>query len=121
MIYGGQILTEWQLANWLKLTTAGAFYNYHNADPVAFSLQVANPASPGIGLLKLNPGSVQDSMTIWRNAAGTIVNAQFNSKFGLLDAIARFDIKTPSAMEVFCPSKRLGDYVPITKTPSNAC
>lgn len=117
MMYGGQALTEWQLANWLKFTATASFYDYHKADPVAFSLQVANSASPAIGLLKLNPGSVQDSMTIWKNAAGTVVNAQFNSQFALLDSIARFDVKTPSAK---WPLIVLGDYVQNTKACANA-
>ena len=117
MMYGGQALTEWQLATWLKLTASTAFYDYHKADPVAFSLQVANSASPGIGLLKLNPGSVQNSMTLWKNAAGTVVNAQFNSQFALLDSIARFDVKTPSPK---WPIILLGDYVQNTKACANA-
>jgi hypothetical protein len=117
MLYGGQLLSEWQLTNSVKFTAATAFYDYHKADPVAFSLQVANPASPGTGLLKLNPGSVQNSMTVWRNSAGTIVNAQFNSQFGLLDSIARFDIKTPAAK---WPVILLGDYVQNTKACANA-
>jgi hypothetical protein len=117
MVYGGQALTEWQLANWLKLTASTAFYNYHKADPVAFSLQTANAASPASGLLKLNPGSVQNSMTVWKNSAGTVVNAQFNSQFALLDTIARFDIKTPSAK---WPIIALGDFVQNTKACANA-
>jgi hypothetical protein len=117
VVYGGQIQTEWQISNWLRLTADTAFYNYHIGDPVAMALQTAFSASPGIGLLKLNPGVVQNSITVWKDASGVVKNAQFGSKFGVLDAIARFDVKTASAK---WPIILLGDYVQNTKACDNA-
>ena len=129
VVYGGQLQTEWQLAGWLKLSAYSAFFNWHNADPIAFSTVVANPASPNRGTLRLVGFSLQNSMTVWTqsttvptSAGGTtnvntsIVNAQFASKFGLLDTIARLDIKTSSAK---WPVVLLADFVQNTKACSN--
>src|SRR6266852_6182990 len=140
-VYGGQVQAVWQLGSWLKLSTYGAFYNYHNPDPIAFATAVAggNPQTPLNGLLPLAGASVQNSITTTTvtnivtdvdtdpatglpvtttTATGvkTITNAQFASKFGLLDAIARFDIKTPYAR---LPLVVLGDYVQNTRACSN--
>jgi len=130
VVYGGQLQSEWQLASWLKLSAYTAFYNWRNADPVALSVNVANPASPNLGTLRLGGFSLQNSMTVWTqstsvpaSAGGTtsvntsILNAQFGSKFGLLDTIARFDIMTPSAK---WPVVLLADFVQNTKACSNA-
>jgi hypothetical protein len=140
-VYGGQVQAVWQLGSWLKLSTYGAFYNYHNADPIAFATAVAggNPQTPLNGLLPLAGASVQNSITTTTvtnivtdvdtdpitglpvtttspTGVKTITNAQFASKFGLLDAIARFDIKTPNAR---LPLVVLGDYVQNTKACAN--
>ena len=137
-VYGGQLQTVWQLAGWLKLSAYAAFYNYHNADPIALALRqanAANPQSPLNGLLPLGGSSVQDSITtITRNTivtantgAGntptalptgvtTITSAQFASKFGLFDTIARFDIKTSVPR---LPIVVLGDYVQNTRACAN--
>jgi Putative porin len=130
VVYGGQLQTEWQLAGWLKLSAYTAFFDWHNADPVALATVVANPASPNRGGLRLGGFSLQNSMTVWTqsttvpaSAGGTtnvntsILNAQFASKFGLLDTIARFDIKTPAAK---WPVVLLADFVQNTKACSNA-
>src|SRR6266478_770043 len=136
-VYGGQVQAVWQLGSWIKLSTYGAFYNYHNPDPIAFATAVAggNPQTPLNGLLPLAGASVQNSITTTTvtnivtdvdtdpvtglpvtttTATGvkTITNAQFASKFGLLDAIARFDIKTPYPR---LPLVVLGDYVQNTR------
>ena len=130
VVYGGQLQSEWQLASWVKLSAYTAFYNWHNADPVALSVNVANPSSPNNGTLRLGGFSLQNSVTVWTqsttvpaSAGGTtnvntsILNAQFGSKFGLLDTIARFDIKTASAK---WPVILLADFVQNTKACSNA-
>ena len=60
-VYGGQLQTEWKLAEWLKFSAYAAFYNWHNADPVALAVQVANAASPELGLLRLNNNADQNA------------------------------------------------------------
>ena len=142
-VYGGQVQAVWQLGSWLKLSTYGAFYNYHNPDPIAFATAVAggNPQTPLNGLLPLAGASVQNSINtttvtnivtdnngpidpvtglpttvITQTGVKTITNAQFASKFGLFDAIARFDIKTPYAR---LPLVVLGDYVQNTRACAN--
>jgi hypothetical protein len=134
-VYGGQIQAVWQLASWLKLSTYGSFYNYHNPNPIAFATATSNgnPQTPLVGLLPLAGASVQNSVTtttvktiVTADVGGVptplptgvtaISNAQFASKFGLIDAIARFDIKTSSAR---LPLVLLGDYVQNTRACAN--
>jgi hypothetical protein len=128
-VYGGQLQTTWQLADWLKLSTYGGFYNWHNADPVALTVATANSASPVNGLLSLGGNKVQNSEVITTATSivtinGTVapmgvtkvVAAQFASKFALLDAIARFDIKTPYER---WPVTIVGDYVQNTRACAN--
>jgi hypothetical protein len=128
-VYGGQLQTTWQLADWLKLSAYGGFYNWHNTDPVALAAATANSASPVNGLLNLGGNKVQNSeaittatsiVTINGTAAPTgvskIVAAQFASKFALLDAIARFDVKTPYDR---WPVAFVGDYVQNTRACAN--
>lgn len=138
VVYGGQLQTVWQLAGWLKLSAYSGFYNYHNADPIAVALATAslsNPQTPASGLLRLNQNSVQNSITtVTRTAVVTansgpansptalptgvtsIQSAQFASKFGLFDNIARFDISTPSAR---WPVTLIGDFVQNTRACAN--
>jgi len=140
-VYGGQVQAVWQLGSWIKLSTYGAFYNYHNPDPIAFATAVAggNPQTPLNGLLPLAGASVQNSIrtttvtnivtdvdidpvtglpvtTTTATGVKTITNAQFASKFGLFDAIARFDIKTRYPR---VPLVVLGDYVQNTTACAN--
>ena len=140
-VYGGQVQAVWQLGSWLRLSTYGAYYNYHNPDPIAFATAVAggNPQTPLVGLLPLAGASVQNSVrtttvtnivtdvdtdpvtglpvtTTTTTGVKTITNAQFASKFGLFDAIARFDIKTRYPR---VPLVVLGDYVQNTKACAN--
>lgn len=128
-VYGGQLQTTWQLSGWLKLSAYGGFYNWHNADPVALAVSTASAASPVNGLSPLRSNNVQNSMTVTTatqvvTVNGTpqptgvtrIVAAQFASKFGLLDAIARFDIKTVSER---WPVTVIGDYVQNTRACAN--
>jgi hypothetical protein len=90
-----------------------------------------NPATPLIGLLPLagGGGAVQNSVTttsatsvVTVNGASeptgvtSVANAQFASKFGLFDSIARFDVKTPSER---WPVAIIGDYVQNTEACAN--
>lgn len=116
VVYGGQVQTIWQLFSGLKFSAYGAFYNYHKADPIAVALAAAsssNPQSPANGLLALGGSSVQNSVYKVGGAAST---AQFASRFGLVDAIARFDVKTPYER---WPIIILGDYVQNTRACAN--
>lgn len=121
-VYGGQLQTEWQLAGWLKLSGYAAFYNWHNPDPVALAVATASAAGPQLGLLKLNSNGAQNSTvtttgTFVATGQQVITNAQFNSKFVLLDTIARFDIKTRDDR---WPIVVQGDFAQNTKACANA-
>lgn len=147
VVYGGQLQTTFQLAKWLKLSAYAAYYNYHNADPIALALaqaSVGNPfvtaqglQTPAVGLLPLGGSVVQNSRTVLTASSAVtadvttggvttptllptgvvnVVSAQFASKFGLFDTIARFDIKTPYER---WPLTVLGDYVQNTRACGN--
>ncbi len=138
VVYGGQIQTRWQLGSWLSFTLDTAFYNWHNADPIALANQEAFAGSPDIGLLKLNnpltnsyqltkisytvPIVTPSGCTVGCTITGTttvdggIIGAKLNSKFALSDTIAQFDIKTPSAA---WPIRFLADYVQNTEACAN--
>jgi type II secretory pathway pseudopilin PulG len=128
-VYGGQLQTTWQLADWLKLSTYGGFYNWHNADPVALAVATANAGSPVNGLLPLKTNNVQNSLIVTTatqvitvngtpqpTGVARIAGAQFASRFGLLDGIARFDIKTSRPR---WPITLIGDYVQNTRACAN--
>jgi hypothetical protein len=121
------------LAPWLKFGAYTGFYNYHNADPIALALAKAsakNPQTPLTGLLPLGTGNtVQNSIitttstnevtvagTSYPTGVTTVTNAQFASKFGLFDSIARFDVKTASDK---WPIAFIGDYVQNTEACAN--
>jgi gas vesicle protein len=131
-VYGGQLQTSWQLAGWLKLRAYSGFYNYHNADPIAFATTKANlknPTTPLVGTLPLNATGLQNSV-LTTTATGivtvngqpistgvkTVANAQFASQFGLFDNIARFDVSTPHKR---WPITLIGDYVQNTRACAN--
>jgi hypothetical protein len=133
VVYGGQVQTVWQLAKWLKFGAYTGFYNYHNADPIALALAKAsskNPQTPLTGLLPLGTGNtVQNSIvtttatnevtvggTSYPTGVTTVTSAQFASKFGLFDSLARFDITTPSDK---WPIAFIGDYVQNTEACAN--
>ena len=131
-VYGGQLQTNWQLASWIKFGAYSGFYNYHNADPIALALAKAslkNPTTPLAGTLPLGGNTVQNStftttssgiVTVGSTTAptgvNTITNAQFASKFGLFDSLARFDITTPAKR---LPLAFIGDYVQNTQACDN--
>lgn len=124
--YGAQFQAAFQLTDWLQLTAYTGFYNFHNADPMAFALAKAsskNPATPLIGLLPLAGGGGTPQNSIVTTTATSVVmvngapeptgvtsveNAQFASKFDLYDSLARLDVKTASER---WPVALIGDYV----------
>ncbi len=124
VVYGGQLQTAWQFAPWLKFGAYSGFYNYHNADPIAIAAAKANlknPTTPLSGVLPLNATGLQNSVftttqtgivtvngTPISTGVKTVTDAQFASKFALLDSIARFDIQTPKER---WPIALIGDYV----------
>jgi len=131
-VYGGQLQTAWQLGPWLTLSAYSGFYNYHSADPIALATAKANlknPTTPLTGTLPLNATGLQNSV-LTTTATGivtvngqpistgvkTITNAQFASKFGLFDSIAKFDIQTPYKR---WPITLIGDYVQNTEACAN--
>lgn len=120
-VYGGQLQTAWRFTPWMKFSASTAFYNWHHPDPIALAVATANPASPDLGLLKLNSNANQNSVvtttgTFFATGQKTITNAQFASKFALLDTIARFDFTTPSPQ---WPVALLADFVQNTKACAN--
>jgi putative porin len=132
-VYGGQLQTTWQLGGRLKLSAYAGFYNYHNADPIALAAATANAGSPGTGVLPLGGNRVQNSVRTTTSTSAitieqdgvpklvltdvkTITGAQFASKFGLLDTIARFDVRTPFER---WPIAVIGDYVQNTGACAN--
>ncbi|MBZ5694721.1 MAG: putative porin [Acidobacteriia bacterium] len=133
VVYGGQLQTTWQLASWLKFGAYSGFYNFHHADPIALALARAsskNPQTPLSGVLPLQSSNgIQNSVvtttstnvvtiagTSYPTGVTSVTNAQFASKFGLLDSLARFDITTPSEK---WPIAFIGDYVQNTEACAN--
>jgi hypothetical protein len=131
--YGGQLQTTWQIARRVQLSAYFGFYDFRGADSIALALAKANsknPQTPFVGLLPLSTGSaVQNSIltttansiiTIGANKFPTgtsnVANAQFASRFGLLDNIARFDIDTGNPK---LPIALIGDYVQNTEACAN--
>jgi len=131
--YGGQLQTSWQFAPWLKLSAYSGYYDFRGADAVAFALARANtknPQTPLTGSLPLGVGNpVQDSTyttkatnivtvngTTYPTGVTAVSNAQFASKFGLFDNIARIDIDTGHPR---LPISFIGDYVQNTQACGN--
>ena len=131
--YGGQLQTTWQILPHVRLNAYAGFYDWQGADVIALALARAsskNPQTPLTGLLPLNSSStVQNSMytttantvitiagTSFPTGVSSVTNAQFASKFGLLDTLARFDIDTGRAR---LPITFLGDFVQNTEACAN--
>lgn len=131
--YGGQLQTTWQLGPRVKLSAYTGYYDYRGADSIALALARAsskNPQTPSSGALPLASGNpVQDSTytttattivtidgTAYPTGVTSITNAQFASKFGLFDTIARFDIDTGHPR---VPLSFIGDYVQNTEACGN--
>jgi hypothetical protein len=131
--YGGQLQTSWQLAPWMTLNAYSAYYDFRGADADALALARAsskNPQTPFTGALPLASGNpVQNSTytttastvitvggTAYPTGVTSISNAQFASKFGLFDNIARLDLKTGNER---LPLSFIGDYVQNTEACGN--
>ena len=134
VMYGGQIQTRWQLGPHVLFSAYSAFYDFHAADAIALALAKAsskNPQTPLSGALPLQAGgnTIQNSIytttatniitvdgTAYSTGASTISNAQFASKFGLFDNIARIDILTSDPK---LPITFIGDFVQNTEACAN--
>ena len=131
--YGGQLQTQWQLGPHVTLGAFSGYYNFRGTDAVALALAKANsknPQTPFVGLLPLGVGNPVPNSTYTTTAttiitvAGTayptgvtsVTNAQFGSKFGLFDNLARIDINTGHPK---VPISFIGDYVQNTEACSN--
>jgi hypothetical protein len=133
MAYGAQLQTNWSITSHIKFSAYTGYYDFQNADTIAQALAKAsarNPATPWAGSLPLGTGNTpQNSITTTSSAnivtingkayptgVTNIVNAQFNSKFGLFDTLARLDWDTGNAK---LPVTVLGDYVQNTRACAN--
>lgn len=134
MVYGTQLQTNWQLLPHLQLSAYVGYYDYQNADAIAVALGKAstkNPTTPWAGFMPLNAGgnTSQNSITTTSSAnvvtingksyptgVTNVTNAQFGSKFGLFDTIARLDWDTGNAKY---PVTFIGDYVQNTRACAN--
>ncbi len=133
LTYGGQLQTTWRLAPRVNLNAFTGYYDYRGADSIALALARAstkNPQTPLSGLLPLTSGNpVQDSIytttatnvvtvggTAYPTGVTSISNAQFASKFGLFDSIARLDIDSGHPR---VPIQFIGDYVQNTAACGN--
>jgi len=131
--YGGQLQTQWRIAPHVTLSTFSGYYDFRGTDSIALALAKAstkNPQTPFVGSLPLGVGNpVQDSTytttattiitvggTAYPTGVTSISNAQFASKFGLFDNLARLDIDTGHAK---FPVSFIGDYVQNTEACSN--
>jgi hypothetical protein len=121
MVYGEQLQTFWQLGSRIKVSAYASFYDWKYADSIALSVVTANNASPDNGLLALNNNGLQNSIatvttTNAATGAKTITSAQFASKFGILDSLAQFDIRTPYER---WPIIFVGDFAQNTRACEN--
>ena len=134
MTYGVQVQTNWQLTSHLKFSAYTGYYDYQNANAIALALaraSASNPQTPWAGSLQLKAGATdQNSITTTTSAnvvtingkafptgVTNVTNAQFGSKFGLFDTIARLEWDTGRAK---WPVTILGDYVQNTRACANA-
>jgi len=97
-LYVGQFQSNFKFGSFVKLGTYIGYYNFQNADPLREARAL---------------GTVGGSSNA--NAAST-TGIQYESKFGLFNAISRLDFKTPSAR---WPVWVLFDYVNNTRACDN--
>jgi hypothetical protein len=133
MTYGTQLQTNWQLGSHVLLSAYVGYYDYQNADAIAVALATArktNPTTPWSGVLPLNsPSASQNSITTttannvvtingksYPTGVTTVANAQYGSRFGLLDTIARLDWDTGHHKY---PVTFIGDFVQNTRACAN--
>lgn len=131
--YGGQIQTAWALGPRVTLSAYSGYYDFRGSDAIALALARANtknPQTPWFGLLPLNASSpvpnstytttattvITINGTTYPTGVSSVTNAQFASKFGLFDNIAKLDIDTGNAR---LPVSFIGDYVQNTEACSN--
>jgi Putative porin len=131
--YGGQLQTTWALGPRITLSAYTGFYDFRNADSVALALarpSSKNPQTPFAGALPLTSGNpVQNSTytttatnvvtitgTAYPTGVTSVTNAQFASRFGLFDTIARLDVDTGHPR---VPLSFIGDYVQNTEACAN--
>jgi Skp family chaperone for outer membrane proteins len=131
--YGGQLQTTWQLGPQVTLSAYTGYYDYRGSDSIALALARANsknPQTPLTGLLPLGVGNPVPNSTYTTTATtiitvggtayptgvSSISNAQFASKFGLFDSLARLDIDTGHPR---VPITFIGDYVQNTEACGN--
>ncbi len=126
MLYGGQVQMVFGLPGGAKLSGYSAYYDWQNADAVAFALlapaenfSVTNGQSPLEGLLALEANGEMNSIATVNSSANgvaTLRSANFASRFGLFDNILRLDLPAASAK---WPLRVIGDYVQNTRACSN--
>jgi hypothetical protein len=134
MTYGVQLQTTWQLMSNLRLSAYAGYYDFQNADAIAVAMAKAsakNPTTPWAGSLPLSSGGNTDQNSITTTTSSNIVtingkayptgvtnvtNAQFGSKFGLFDTIARLEWDT--GYEKW-PVTFIGDFVQNTRACAN--
>jgi len=93
-VFGGQLQAGWKLHNRIKLGTHLAYYDYHNANSIAANQSnglgaFSSGTSTGLG------GTFGFGGGAFTNYSGTINGVRtFASRFGIVDAIARFDVDT---------------------------
>ena len=131
--YGGQVQTTWALGPRVTLSAFSGFYDFRGADAIALALSRAsskNPQTPFAGILPLNSSSpVQNSLytttattiitvggTAYPTGVSSISNAQFGSKFAMIDSLVKIDIDTEHAR---LPISFIGDYVQNTEACAN--
>jgi len=131
--YGGQVQTTLALGPRITLSAFSGFYDFRGSDAIALALSRANsknPQTPFAGLLPLNSSSpVQNSLyvttastvvtvggTAYPTGVSSVSNAQFGSKFALIDSLAKIDINTGNAR---LPISFIGDYVQNTEACAN--
>ncbi len=132
-VYGGQVQTNWEFTSAVKVGAYLGYYDYHRADGIAVGLDAANTSQQFANIFRLGGASIQNviasvptgTVVTTLNAAGTPTFSttftpggpfQFASKFGLLDAILRGDIKTGFNRY---PVTLIADFVQNTRACSN--
>jgi hypothetical protein len=113
------------------LSAYTGFYDFRNADSVALARPSSkNPQTPLSGALPLTSGNpVQNSTytttatngvtitgTAYPTGVTSVTNAQFASRFGLFDTIARLDVDSGHPR---VPLSLIGDYVQNTEACGN--
>jgi len=99
---GGQFQAYWKLGPRIRFTSYAGFYDFLRADAIRAAQSNATvriSGGPcGSSASPLCSGSVPNSAALTGSANSNAANStQFASKFGILDVIGRFDIRTNSS------------------------